>query len=49
MLNLENLHPTEVSFQKKLFASTYSVIFLVNVRGQTCVMKVVSRAGLKQP
>ncbi|KAJ5577938.1 uncharacterized protein N7459_006902 [Penicillium hispanicum] len=39
-MELENVKPTEVVFLKKLFASAFSVVFLVNVRDQQCIMKV---------
>ncbi|KAK9234784.1 hypothetical protein V1525DRAFT_33268 [Lipomyces kononenkoae] len=40
MTELDNVKPTEIVFWKKLFASSFSVVFLVNVRNQTCIMKV---------
>lgn len=42
-MELENVTPSEIIFSKKLFASDFSVVFLVTVRNQECVMKVVSR------
>ncbi|EER42935.1 conserved hypothetical protein [Histoplasma capsulatum H143] len=42
-MGLNNIKPSEIVFKVKLFASDYSVIFLVIVRGQICVMKVVSK------
>lgn len=41
MTELQNVTPSEIGFKEELF-SEYS-IFLVNIRDQTCVMKVVSR------
>ncbi|KAK9366983.1 hypothetical protein V1509DRAFT_641104 [Lipomyces kononenkoae] len=35
-----NVKPIEIVFWKKLCASSFSVVFLVNVRNQTCIMKV---------
>ncbi|EEH43987.2 uncharacterized protein PADG_00276 [Paracoccidioides brasiliensis Pb18] len=40
MMEFNNIKPSEIIFKTKLFASDYSVIFLVTVRGQICVMKV---------
>ncbi|ODH45572.1 hypothetical protein GX48_08351 [Paracoccidioides brasiliensis] len=39
-MELNNIKPSEIVFKAKLFASDYSVIFLVIVHGQICVMKV---------
>ncbi|KKZ65631.1 hypothetical protein EMCG_08538 [[Emmonsia] crescens] len=39
-MGLDGVGPAEVIFKDKLFASEFSVIFLVVVRGQQCVMKV---------
>ncbi|KAJ9225219.1 hypothetical protein DTO027B5_6505 [Paecilomyces variotii] len=39
-MELENVTPSEIIFSKKLFASDFSVVFLVTVRNQECVMKV---------
>ncbi|PYI02013.1 hypothetical protein BO78DRAFT_400853 [Aspergillus sclerotiicarbonarius CBS 121057] len=44
-MGFENLEAAEIAFQKKLFSSRFSVIFLVMVRGVTCVMKVHHRRG----
>ena len=38
----DNIEPTEISFLKKLHVQRFSEIFLVNIRSETCVMKVVS-------
>ena len=40
--SFDNIEPTEISFLKKLHAQRFSEIFLVNIRSETCVMKVVS-------
>ncbi|KAH8435124.1 uncharacterized protein LDX57_012753 [Aspergillus melleus] len=37
---LDDIELTEILFLKKLFSSAFSVIFLVNVRNQQCIMKV---------
>ncbi|ODH50304.1 hypothetical protein GX48_03576 [Paracoccidioides brasiliensis] len=39
-MELNNIKPSEIVFNGKLFASDYSVIFLVMVHDQVCVMKV---------
>lgn len=41
-MKLDDVSPGEVDFKEQLFASDRSVIFLIVVRGQRCVMKVVS-------
>ncbi|EGE85661.1 hypothetical protein RJZ56_003245 [Blastomyces dermatitidis] len=40
MMEFNNIKSSEIIFKEKLFASDYSVIFLVMVRGRICVMKV---------
>lgn len=45
----DNINLTEIVFLKKLFSSRYSVIFLINVHNQKCVMKVVSKAEYRIP
>ncbi|RAL04250.1 uncharacterized protein BO80DRAFT_348039 [Aspergillus ibericus CBS 121593] len=44
-MEFDDVQPSEIAFQKKLFSSRFSVIFLVVVRNVTCVMKVVSQLG----
>lgn len=39
---LDNVQPTEITFLEKLFSSRFSFVFLVSVRNQECIMKVVS-------
>ncbi|KAI9374779.1 hypothetical protein BJX61DRAFT_258643 [Aspergillus egyptiacus] len=39
MMELDDIVPSEISFHKQLFASNFSHIFLVTIRGQPCVMK----------
>ncbi|OJD19822.1 hypothetical protein AJ78_00181 [Emergomyces pasteurianus Ep9510] len=39
-MEFNNIKPSEIVFKTKLFASDYSVVFLVMVRGQICVLKV---------
>ncbi|OJD13344.1 hypothetical protein AJ78_06202 [Emergomyces pasteurianus Ep9510] len=39
-MELNDVRPAEVTFKEKLFASKFSEIFLIVVRGQECVMKV---------
>ena len=41
-MGFENVVPTEIFFKNKIHVSKYTAIFLVIVRGHTCVMKVVS-------
>lgn len=43
-MELNSIMPTEINFRKKLFASEFSVIFLVTIRNRKCVMKVVRQA-----
>lgn len=42
-MELRDISPGEIDFEEQLFTSDCSVIFLVVVRGQQCVMKVVSQ------
>lgn len=42
-MKLDDVKPTEIIFKKEIFASTHSFIFPVDIRQQTCVMKVVSQ------
>ncbi|OAT02072.1 uncharacterized protein BDCG_17367 [Blastomyces dermatitidis ER-3] len=39
-MEFNNIKSSEIIFKEKLFASDYSVIFLVMVSGRICVMKV---------
>jgi hypothetical protein len=41
-MELNDVQPSEVAFEEELFRSMYSLIYLVTIRGQKCVMKVVS-------
>lgn len=46
-MELKDIHPSEIIFKEKLFKSNFSNIFLVEVKGQACVMKAVgSLTGL---
>ncbi|OJD26949.1 hypothetical protein ACJ73_01672 [Blastomyces percursus] len=49
MMELDDVSPDEIHFKKELFASDCSVIFLVVVRGQQCVMKVHHGRGPPLP
>lgn len=40
-MEFDDIKPTEIDFQAKVFSSKFSAIFLVNVRDQACIMKVV--------
>lgn len=42
MMELENVTPSEIEFKEQVI-SEYFAIFLVTIRDQTCVMKVVRR------
>ncbi|KKZ64658.1 hypothetical protein EMCG_09421 [[Emmonsia] crescens] len=48
-MELDDVSPGEVDFKEQLFASDCSVIFLVVVRGQRCVMKVHHGRGPPRP
>lgn len=39
---ITQLLPSEIEFRKQLSSSRFSAVFEVNVRGLTCVLKVVS-------
>lgn len=39
MMELDDVSPGEIEFKEQLFASGYSMIFLVVIREQQCVMK----------
>ncbi|KAJ9240620.1 hypothetical protein DTO271D3_6580 [Paecilomyces variotii] len=41
-MELTDVKPSEITFKQHLFSSDFSVIFLVVIRNQTCVMKVVN-------
>lgn len=45
IMELDDVEPSEITFQKKLFASQYSTLFFVTVRDKTCIMKVVSEGS----
>jgi len=40
-VELANVNPPEVIFREELFQSQYSLVYLVIIRGTTCVMKLV--------
>ena len=40
-VELANVNPSEVIFREELFRSQYSLVYLVTIRGTTCVMKLV--------
>ncbi|PTU23650.1 hypothetical protein P175DRAFT_0505470 [Aspergillus ochraceoroseus IBT 24754] len=40
MMEFNNVIPTEINFERRLFSSEFSVIFLVTIRNQKCIMKV---------
>ncbi|PWY67607.1 hypothetical protein BO94DRAFT_561108 [Aspergillus sclerotioniger CBS 115572] len=40
-MEFNDIEPAEITFQKQLFSSSFSVIFLVTIRNMTCVMKVL--------
>lgn len=44
MPQLEDVNLAEVIFEKRLSVSPFSVVFLVSVRDQRCIMKVVIQA-----
>ncbi|KAJ5873313.1 hypothetical protein N7455_003856 [Penicillium solitum] len=44
-MKLDDVKPTEIIFKKEIFASTHSFIFPVDIRQQTCVMKVHHERG----
>ncbi|KAL1985871.1 hypothetical protein VTN96DRAFT_7249 [Rasamsonia emersonii] len=48
-MEFNNIQPSEITFKQKLFSSQFSVIFLVDVRGKTCVMKVDHDNGPVKP
>ncbi|KAL4969494.1 uncharacterized protein BDV14DRAFT_84402 [Aspergillus stella-maris] len=43
--DLDDVVPSEITFHKKLAASTFAYVFLVSIRGQACVMKVHHGVG----
>lgn len=38
-----NITPSDVTYKKELGLSDYAEVLLVDIRGHTCVMKVVSQ------
>lgn len=40
-MDFSDATPPEITFKRELASSEYSVIFLVEVRNKSCVMKVV--------
>jgi hypothetical protein len=44
---LPDVEPSEISFKEKLSSAKASEIFLVVIRGKTCVMKVVGEKILR--
>ncbi|KAK2766639.1 mitochondrial splicing system protein [Arachnomyces sp. PD_36] len=49
VMELDGVGPGEIEFKEQLFASEFSVVFLVVVRGQQCVMKVHHGQGPPLP
>ncbi|OJD10518.1 hypothetical protein AJ78_08492, partial [Emergomyces pasteurianus Ep9510] len=49
MMELDDVSPGDIEFKEQLFVSDCSVIFLVVVRGQQCVMKVHHGRGPPLP
>ncbi|KAG2413344.1 hypothetical protein HFD88_002533 [Aspergillus terreus] len=47
-MDLEDVDPSEIHFEKKIFSSNFSHIFLVVIRSCTCVMKVHHGRGPRQ-
>lgn len=45
-MDFDNVTASEITFKEELKASDESVVFLVEVRGQTCVIKVVCGSPL---
>lgn len=41
-MEFTNVGISEVIFKERLAKTDYSMVFLVDIRGETCVMKVVS-------
>jgi hypothetical protein len=40
-MDFSDVAPSEITFRRQLFRSEFSVVFLVDIRNKTCVMKVV--------
>jgi hypothetical protein len=46
-MEFDDIQPTQIAFHGKVFSSKLSVVFLVNIRNQTCIMKVVRRTDTR--